>query len=162
MYIIVSFLVAGWLFSGVEAAFVETTEPRILVIAFGAMLATLPSLFLGVVAWLSEVLFRRLGIGSRIDAWVDRNDDEGPGWATGVSADAVVAIVALAVALAVSVLVYPRLFGLQLTRLAQDLAIVFAVTQVYVAVAGIIVLWRFFHGATGSRQALGTRRHRWR
>ncbi|MDH3202279.1 MAG: sulfatase-like hydrolase/transferase [Myxococcales bacterium] len=150
VYLIVSFLVAGWLFGGVEAAFIQTTEPRALVIGFGAMLATLPALLLGIAVWLCAVFMRRLPASSRVSACIDRTNNSDPNIDCGpmIRANAYVfaGIIVLSVALVGSLLVYPRLFGLQLTRMGLDFAILFAVVQVYAAVVGIPVLWRLLHG----------------
>jgi choline-sulfatase len=123
---LVALIVAGWLFGGVEGAFIATKAQRAAVIAFGAVLSSLPAAFLGLAFWGVVVASRRLGLTSRVGAWFDRigtrdpDADRAP--VIHAHAFAASAFVALVGAITASSLIFPRLFDLQEEVLAKRLA----------------------------------------
>jgi arylsulfatase A-like enzyme len=133
-----SLLVAGWVLGAIEAAVTPARAGGPLAILFAAMLATLPALLVGLALWGLAAAYRRLPQRAAIDAWfesVNSADSEDRQPVIRAHAYLVGAAVGVAVTIAMSRLLVPRLFDIQMTSLASAFVVVLLPAQVCFALA---------------------------
>ena len=152
---IVVALMTGWLLGALDVVLTlgglspnATGGLSALAVLFGAILATIPALGVGLVFWGGGALFRRTRFYKRVVAWVarvetkERYANREP--VIRAQAFMIALVVAIGIAAIGSRLIYPRLFTLQVTELATEFAMLFAAGLVFAmllfAVITIVVI----------------------
>lgn len=133
---IVSFLVAGWLLGGIEGALVPTTKPRVLVVAFAAVLASVPSLLAGIAVMAGLRVLRRVPVPAALASRLRRFSPGEAGDRSGVIRACALVLAAFLVVVALvfaAQLLFLVLFALQEQVLAVQLAV--AATGAMIAIA---------------------------
>jgi choline-sulfatase len=147
LHLLLSFVIAGWLYGALEGATLQTTERRPLLLLLAATLASVAALGLGALAWLVRLGLRRAPAYSRLEQRLTAAppaaaDDAERASRIQLIAGAASALLLVAVGSIAALVVLKVLFGLQELELARQLAVVMVAGLLIAAVVTAPLLSR--------------------